>query len=150
MLLYFLKFSYFDFASFIALYVTHMISLSDFYHIHLFFTFMIFHAFKFKKWQEAQSLSYVQLLVTLWTVTRHAPLSMGLSGKEYWSGLPFPPPGDLPDLGIVPVSPVPPAFVGRFFTTEPPGKLWEIIIIAFISVSFDCCISLPLLHNNLS
>ena len=48
-----------------------------------------------------------------------APLSMELSRQEYWSGLPFPPPGDLPDPGIEPVSP---ALAGGFFTTEPPGK----------------------------
>ena len=48
------------------------------------------------------------------------PLSMGLSRQEYWSGLPFPSPGDLPDPGIEPMSP---ALTGRFFfTTEPPGK----------------------------
>ena len=44
---------------------------------------------------------------------------MGFSRKEYWSGFPFLPPGDLPDLGIKPVSP---ALAGRFFTTEMPGK----------------------------
>ena len=44
---------------------------------------------------------------------------MGFSRQEYWSGLPFPSPGDLPDLGIVPTSP---ALVGGFFITEPPGK----------------------------
>ena len=44
--------------------------------------------------------SHVQLCVTLWTVTCHAPLSMGFSWQEYWSGLPFPSPGDLPDPGI--------------------------------------------------
>ena len=44
---------------------------------------------------------------------------MGLPGQEYWSGWPLPSPGDLPDPGIKPVSP---ALVGRFFTTEPPGK----------------------------
>ena len=48
---------------------------------------------------------------------------MGFSGQEYyWSGLPFPPPGDLPDPGIEPVSPMLPALAGGFFTTEPPGK----------------------------
>ena len=45
-----------------------------------------------------QSLSYVWLCATLWTVTCQAPLSMEFSGQEYWSGLPFPTPGDLPDL----------------------------------------------------
>ena len=44
--------------------------------------------------------SHVQLFVTLWTVPCQAPLSMGFSGQEYWSGLPCPPPGDLPDPGI--------------------------------------------------
>ena len=50
--------------------------------------------------------SHVQLFVTPWTVARQVHLSMGFSRQEYWSGLPFPPPGDLPDLGIEPVSPV--------------------------------------------
>ena len=55
------------------------------------------------------------------TVAHQAPLSTGFSRQEYWSGLPFPPPGDLPDPGIEPASPVSPALTGRFFTTEPPG-----------------------------
>ena len=50
--------------------------------------------------------SYVSLFVTLWTVARQAPLSMGFSRQEYWSGLPWPPPGDLPDPGIQPTSSV--------------------------------------------
>ena len=45
------------------------------------------------------------------------------SRQEYWSGLPFPPPADLPDPGIEPISPVAPTLAGEFFTTEPPGKL---------------------------
>ena len=49
--------------------------------------------------------SPVRLLVTLWTVACQAPLSMGFSKQEYWSGLPFPSPGDLPDPGIEPGSP---------------------------------------------
>ena len=56
---------------------------------------------------------------TLWTVACQAPLSIGFSRQEYWSELPFIPPGDLPDPGIEPVSP---AKAGGFFTTEPPGK----------------------------
>ena len=44
--------------------------------------------------------SHVQLFAMLWTIARQAPLSMGFSRQEYWSGLPFPPPEDLPDLGI--------------------------------------------------
>ena len=46
------------------------------------------------------------LCKTLWIVSCQAPLCMGFSGQEYWSGLPCPPPGDLPDPGIEPVSPV--------------------------------------------
>ena len=64
-------------------------------------------------------LSCVQLLVTPWTIAHQAPLSMGFSRQEYWSGLPFPPPGDLPDPGIKPTSPT---LAGGFFTTEPPGR----------------------------
>ena len=56
---------------------------------------------------------------TLWTVALQASLSVGLPRQEYWSGLPFPSPGDLPRPGIKPASP---ALAGRFFTTEPPGK----------------------------
>ena len=52
-----------------------------------------------------QLLSGVQLFSTLWTVTHQDPLSMGFSRQEYWSGLPFPPPGVLPDPGIEPMSP---------------------------------------------
>ena len=63
--------------------------------------------------------SCVQFFATSWTVARQAPLSMGFSKQEYWSGLPFPSPGDLPDLGIEPASP---ALAGGFFTAEPPGK----------------------------
>ena len=57
----------------------------------------------------AQSLSHVQLFVTLWTIAHQATLSMGFFRQEYSSGLPFPPPGDLPDPGIEPTSPVAPA-----------------------------------------
>ena len=56
---------------------------------------------------------------TLWTIDPQAPLSMGFPRQEYWSGLPFPPPGDLPDPRIETASP---ALAGRFFTTEPSGK----------------------------
>ena len=58
-------------------------------------------------------------LVTPWTVDHQAPLSMGFPRQEYWSGLPFPSPGNLPDPRTEPTSP---ALAGRFFTTEPPGK----------------------------
>ena len=70
----------------------------------------------------AQSLSCGQLFVTLWTVAHQAPLSMEFSRQKYWSDAPFPSPGDLPDLGIRPMSPASPVLTGRFFNTEPPGK----------------------------
>ena len=60
----------------------------------------------------------MQLFVTLWTVARQASLSMRFSRQEYWSGLPFPPPWDLPNPGIEPVSLVSLALVGRFLTTS--------------------------------
>ena len=55
-----------------------------------------------------------------WTVAHQAPPSMGFSRQEYWSELPFPSPGDLPNPGTEPVSP---ALAGGFFTIEPPGQL---------------------------
>ena len=66
--------------------------------------------------------SCVQLFVTLWIVVRQAPLSMGFSRQEYWSGLPCSPPRDLPNLEIEPISLMSPAFAGRFFTTS---ATWE-------------------------
>ena len=68
------------------------------------------------------SFSRVGLFTALWTVAHKAPLSMEFSRQEYWSRLPFPTPGDLPDPGIEPVSLVSSALAGGFFTTEPPGK----------------------------
>ena len=58
------------------------------------------------------------LSATLWTVAYQAPLSMGFSRQEYWSGLPWPPPGDLPDPGIKPASLASPALAGGFFTAS--------------------------------
>ena len=58
--------------------------------------------------------------LTPWTVAHWTPLFMGLPGQEYWSGLPFPSPGDLPDKGIQPASPESPALAGRFFITVSP------------------------------
>ena len=66
-----------------------------------------------------KSLSRVQLFATSWTVARQAPLSMGFSRQEYWYELPFPSPGDLPNLGIEPGSP---ALQVDSLSTEPPGK----------------------------
>ena len=66
--------------------------------------------------------SRVWLRVMLWTVALQAPLSMGFSRQEYWSGLPCHPPGDRPDPGIEPVSPLTPALQVDSLTPEPLGK----------------------------
>ena len=66
-----------------------------------------------------QSLSHVRLFVTPWTVVHQAPLSMGFSSQEHWSGLPFPSPRDIPDPEIKPAFPV---LAGRFFTIASLGK----------------------------
>jgi len=65
-------------------------------------------------------LSRVQSFATLQTVVCQAPLSMGFSRQEYWSGLPFPTPGDLPNPGIELASLASPALAGGFFTTVSP------------------------------
>ena len=67
-------------------------------------------------------LSRIQLFASPWAVACQALLSMGFSRQEYWSGLPFPPPGDLPNPGMETESPVSPALAGGFFMTKPPGK----------------------------
>ena len=64
-------------------------------------------------------LSHVQLFETLWTIAYQPPLSMEFSRQEYWSGLPFPSPGDLPNPGIKPKSP---ALQTDALLSEPPGK----------------------------
>ena len=66
--------------------------------------------------------SHVQLFATLWTVALQGSLSMGFSRQEYWSGLPCPSPGDLPYLGIEPVSLRSPALASWFFTIS---ATWE-------------------------
>ena len=66
-----------------------------------------------------KSLSRVRLFATPWTIAYQAPPSMGFSRQDYWSGFPFPSPGDLPDPGLEPRSP---ALQGDALTSEPPGK----------------------------
>ena len=72
--------------------------------------------------ESAQLFNCVNFFATPWTVACQASLSMEFSGQEYWSRLPFLTSEDLPNPGIEPMSLEPPAVVGRFFTTEPPGK----------------------------
>ena len=66
--------------------------------------------------------SHVQLFAIHWTVARQAPLSSGFSRQNYWSRLPCPTPGDLPDPGIKPESLMSPSLVGRFFISS---TTWE-------------------------
>ena len=79
--------------------------------------------------------SHVRLFETLWAVARQTPLSMGFSKQEYWSGLPFPLPGNLPSPGIELASRMSPASTGRFFTTEPPGKPSSLLTCSFTTNS---------------
>ena len=73
-----------------------------------------------------KSLSRVRLFVTTWTVAHQAPLSMGFSRQEYWSGLPFPSPGDLPNSGIEPRSR---ALQADVLSSEPLGKQENMLFI---------------------
>ena len=72
--------------------------------------------------------SRVWFFATLWTVACQAPLSMWFSRQEYWSGLPCPPPGDLPDPGIEPASLMSPVLAGKFFTTSATLSLWNCLV----------------------
>jgi len=72
---------------------------------------------------KVKSLSRVRLSVTPWTVAYQASPSMGFSRQEYWSGLPFPSPGDLPDPGIEPRSP---ALEADVLTSEPEPEVGSI------------------------
>ena len=80
--------------------------------------------------------SRVQLCTTLWTVGHQDLLSMGFSRQENWSGLPFPPPGDLPDTEIEFTSPAYPVLAGGFFTTS---ATWEaqLALIGLKSIQFS-------------
>ena len=71
--------------------------------------------------------------MTLWTVTCQAPLSMGFSRQEYWSGLPFPPPGDLPDPRIEPKSLISPASAAGFFTTSTDWEAHSLLQAIFLN-----------------
>ena len=78
-----------------------------------------------------KSLSCVRLFVTPWTVAYKAPLSMEFSRQEYWSGLPFPSPGDLPDPGIEPWSP---ALQTDTLPSEPPGKRNTTLVMTLLTI----------------
>ena len=82
--------------------------------------------------------SCVWLFVTPWSIDCQAPLSMGFSRHEYWSGLSFPLPGDLPHPGVESTSLMPPVLAGRFFTTRATreGFVYSLYIIAVKLVFF--------------
>ena len=90
--------------------------------------------------EQVKSLSRVRLFVTPWTVAHQAPLSMGFSRQEYWSGLPFPSPGDLPDPGIKPRSP---ALQADALTSETPGKPKEDILVNVNNVPYSSVLCIP-------
>ena len=83
-----------------------------------------------------QLLSCVQFFTTPWTITHQTPLTMEFFRQEYGRGLPFPPPGYLPDSWIESASPVSPALASRYYTTMPPGK--PPVIIMVLSKSLRC------------
>ena len=83
------------------------------------------------------SCSVVSDFVTSWTVARQAPLSMGFSRQEYWSGLSFPPPGDLPNPEIKLPSPT---LAGEIFlNNEPPGQPLAVSLQIELNVAWDIC-----------
>ena len=84
---------------------------------------------------KVKSLSCVRLFTTLWTVAHQAPQSMEFSRQEYWSGLPFPSPGDLPNPGIEPGSPT---LQADALPSEPPGKPPDKAMLQIISNFRGC------------
>ena len=85
---------------------------------------MFFKYEQYIKNSEVKSLSLVRLFAIPWSIVHQAPLSVGFSRQEYWSGLPFPSPGVLPNPGIEPRSP---ALQADALTSEPPGILLKIV-----------------------
>ena len=88
---------------------------------------------------------------TLWTVSHQALQSMGFSRQEYWSGLPRPPPGDLPDPGIEPVSVTSLALADEFFTTSATWEaLQHYVVWLFTMPRNDIWSVLPIVHSAFS
>ena len=106
-----------------------------FVHLFVFFFFFFFFCLtqipgrlESQKRNHCELFCHVWLFVTPWTVAHQAPLSMGFPRQEYWNGVSFPPPGDLPHPGNELESPLSPELAGGFFTTsvtwEAPEKEW--------------------------
>ena len=83
--------------------------------------YLLYHVWK-KRQTSFHKISVTQLCLIQQTVALQTPLSMGFSGQEYWSGLPFPLPGDLSYPGIEPTSLESPSLAGEFLISESPGK----------------------------
>ena len=84
--------------------------------------------------------SCVQLFATLWVIAHQSPLSMGFSRQEYWSGLPCPPPADLPNPGVKPCLLMSLTLADRFFTTS---IMWQALLRVHVRVkSYSICLSL--------
>ena len=83
------------------------------------------------------ALSRVQLFVTLWTIRHQAPLSMGFPRQEYWSGLPFPPPGIFPTQESNPCLLLSPELAGRFFTIRPTPCIINVFNKCFLNWIWD-------------
>ena len=81
-------------------------------------------------------LAVVSNSVTQWIAAHQAPLSMGFSRQEYWSGLPCPPPGDLPDPGTESTSLMSPALAGVFFTLEAPVQILALLFISHVMLGY--------------
>ena len=95
---------------------------------------------------KVNSLSRVQLIATPWTAAYQAPLSMGFSRQEYWSGLPFTSPGDLPDPGNEPGSPT---LQADSLPSEPPGKPLRQSRVQTLALTLNCWVVtlVKLLHS---
>ena len=108
-------------------------------HLPMFMELWILNECVCKSYVCAQSLSHAWLFAMLWTVAHQAPLSMGFPKQEYWSGLPFPSPGNLPNPGIKPNTP---ASAGRVYTV-PSGNLNVKKKKKKIEISFNSLASKP-------
>ena len=97
----------------------------------------------------AQLLNHVQPFATPWTVAHQAPLSLGFSRQEYWSGLPFLTSGDLPDPGIEPTSFGSPALAAGSLSLEPSGKFHKKYTLSAFSLSAKFLVQRLALSNSL-
>ena len=125
----------------LLLFLTYFILMTDSSFIHI-TTNGLISFFFMKRKKEVKSLSCVWLFVTPWTVAYQAPPSMEFSRQEYWSGLPFPSPGDPPNPGVEPMSP---ALQADALPSEPPGKPYSFLWLTNIAL-YICNITSLSIH----